>query len=168
MTEQKVNSLSAAKPYHSGLSAFWWLKHRYYLLYMLREATVLPLLFFLGCLMYGLYSLSQSEQHWLGFVAFMQQGWVIALNLLAFVASLFHAKTAVQCWRCVFCRVFTWADATFRRVVAAGFTRIFTAKLCQFAAVGCFWLRFARTGAGWGLYLPATVSCRTPYSPRYA
>ena len=93
MTEQKVNSSSAGKPYHSELSAFWWLKHRYYLLYMLREATVLPLLFFLGCLMYGLYSLSQSEQHWLGFVAFMQQGWVIALNLLAFVASLFHAKT---------------------------------------------------------------------------
>lgn len=93
MTEQKVNPSSARKPYHSELSIFWWLKQRYYLLYMLREATVLPLLFFLGCLMYGLYSLSQSEQHWLGFVAFMQQGWVIALNLLAFVASLFHAKT---------------------------------------------------------------------------
>lgn len=36
---------SARKPYHSELTRWWWLKQRYYRLYMLREATVLPLLF---------------------------------------------------------------------------------------------------------------------------
>ena len=46
--------VSARKPYQPKLSRSWWLKHNYYRLYMLREATVLPLLFFLGCLLYGL------------------------------------------------------------------------------------------------------------------
>lgn len=85
--------VSARKPYQPILSRSWWLKHNYYRLYMLREATVLPLLFFLGCLLYGLYCLTQGAAHWQSFQAFMQQGWVIALNLLAFAASLFHAKT---------------------------------------------------------------------------
>src|SRR5690606_27131322 len=84
---------SARKPYQPELSRSWWLKHHYYRLYMLREATVLPLLFFLGCLLYGLYCLAQGAAHWQSFQLFMQQGWVIALNLLAFAASLFHAIT---------------------------------------------------------------------------
>lgn len=84
---------SARKPYRHELTRWWWLKQRYYRLYMLREATVLPLLFFLACLLYGLYCLTQGAAHWQSFQLFMQQGWVIALNLLAFAASLFHAKT---------------------------------------------------------------------------
>lgn len=85
--------VSARKPYQPKLNRNWWLKHNYYRFYMLREATVLPLLFFIGCLLYGLYCLAQSSAHWLSFQLFMQQRWVIALNLLAFAASLFHAKT---------------------------------------------------------------------------
>lgn len=83
----------ARKPYHSEMTRWWWLKQRYYRCYMLREATVLPLLFFLGCLLYGLYSLQQGATQWLAFSQFMQQGWVIALNTLALIASLYHAKT---------------------------------------------------------------------------
>ena len=84
---------SARKPYKPDLSRSWWLKHNYYRLYMLREATVLPLLFFLGCLLYGLYCLTQGAAHWQNFQLFMQQGWVIALNSLALLASLYHATT---------------------------------------------------------------------------
>lgn len=84
---------NARKPYHSRMTRGWWLQQRYYRLYMLREATVLPLLFFLGCLLYGLYSLQHSEMQWLSFTHFMQQGWVIALNSLALLASLYHATT---------------------------------------------------------------------------
>jgi fumarate reductase subunit C len=75
------------------MTRWWWLKQHYYRCYMLREATVLPLLFFLGCLLYGLYSLQQGAAQWLAFNQFMQQGWVIALNTLALIASLYHAKT---------------------------------------------------------------------------
>ena len=84
---------SPRKPYQHELSRWWWLQQRYYRLYMLREATVLPLLFFLSCLLYGLYCLTQGEAAWVQFQHFMQQGWVIALNSLAFIASLYHAKT---------------------------------------------------------------------------
>lgn len=81
------------RPYQTALPRTWWLKHRYYVFYMLREATVLPLLFFCGCLIAGFYSLSQGEQSWLNWLAFMATPWVIALNLFTFAASLFHAKT---------------------------------------------------------------------------
>lgn len=84
---------SPRRPYHTELSGSWWLKHRYYKLYMLREATVIPLLFFCGCLIAGLYSLQQGEQSWLNWLSFMAQPWVMAINLLTFAASLFHAKT---------------------------------------------------------------------------
>ena len=87
------DSAGARRPYLQPLSRSWWLKHSFFLRYMLREATVLPLLFFIGCLLYGLYCLAQSSAHWASFQLFMQQRWVIALNLLAFAASLFHAKT---------------------------------------------------------------------------
>ena len=113
MSEQSKNqqpaTIAGRRPYLTKLTAGWWLKHRYYRLYMLREATVLPLLFFIACLIYGLYCLTQTEADWLGFVAFMQQGWVLALNLLAFAASLFHAKTFFE----LFPRVMPLAPAAY-------------------------------------------------------
>lgn len=81
------------KPYQPSMPADWWLKHPAYRFYMLREATVLPLLFFIGSLLYGLYCLSQGEASWLVWMNWLQQPWVMALNGLALVASLFHAFT---------------------------------------------------------------------------
>ncbi|MDP4527789.1 fumarate reductase subunit C [Alkalimonas delamerensis] len=81
------------KPYQSPMPASWWLKHPAYRFYMLREATVLPLLFFVASLLYGLYALGQGENSWLQYLSWLQQPWVIALNSLALVASLFHAWT---------------------------------------------------------------------------
>ncbi|WP_214001148.1 fumarate reductase subunit C [Arsukibacterium sp.] len=80
-------------PYQPVMPRTWWLQHRYFRFYMLREATVLPLLFFIGCLLYGLYCLSLGETQWQHWLAFMAKPWVVLLNLLAFAASLFHAKT---------------------------------------------------------------------------
>lgn len=71
---------------------------------MVAKAALLPAVYaarshcaaavvFLGCLLYGLYSLQQGEAQWQAFYQFMQQGWVIALNTLALAASLYHAKT---------------------------------------------------------------------------
>ncbi len=84
---------TATGAYQPGMPRHWYLQHRYFRLYMLREATVLPLLFFIGCLLYGLYCLSLGEVQWQHWLAFMAQPWVVVLNLLAFLASLFHAKT---------------------------------------------------------------------------
>ncbi|WP_404471941.1 fumarate reductase subunit C [Vreelandella venusta] len=71
----------------------WWLKHRFFKLYMLREATVLPLVFFTLCLLAGMLALLQGAESWQGWIAFMRSPVVLALNLLALVASLFHAAT---------------------------------------------------------------------------
>lgn len=60
---------------------------------MLREATVLPLVFFLLCLMAGMVALVQGADSWQGWVGFMGSPVVLALNLLALAASLYHAAT---------------------------------------------------------------------------
>ena len=94
MLSKKSSSAKAdSGSYQPVMARTWWLQHRYFQMYMLREATVLPLLFFIGCLLYGLYCLSLGEAQWQHWLAFMAQPWVVLLNLLAFIASLFHAKT---------------------------------------------------------------------------
>ena len=47
----------------------WWLKHRFFKLYMLREATVLPLVFFTLCLLAGMVALLQGAESWQGWLA---------------------------------------------------------------------------------------------------
>lgn len=74
----------------------WWLKHPYFKRYMAREATVLPLVFFLACLLAGLYSLLQGADSWQGWLQFMKNPLVMAANALALGASLFHAWTFFQ------------------------------------------------------------------------
>ncbi|MDO9475848.1 MAG: fumarate reductase subunit C [Pseudohongiella sp.] len=81
------------RPYLPPFRRDWWLQLRFYRLYMLREATVLPLLFFVGWLIYGLYSLGQGPMQWQHWLEFMAKPWVFVLNLLTLAASLFHAKT---------------------------------------------------------------------------
>jgi fumarate reductase subunit C len=71
----------------------WWLKHRFFKLYMLREATVIPLVFCLLCLLAGIVALLQGAESWQGWIAFMGSPIVLGLNLLALAASLFHAAT---------------------------------------------------------------------------
>lgn len=82
--------------YRPTLSRTWWLKNPAFKAYMLREATSLPLLFFLICITIGLCSLAQGEQQWLHWQEVMRNPLVIALNALALCASLFHAFTFFQ------------------------------------------------------------------------
>nr|WP_298374977.1 fumarate reductase subunit C [uncultured Halomonas sp.] len=79
--------------YFPELKRNWWLKNRYFMAYMVREATVLPLVFFIACLLAGLYSLLLGPGSWQGWLHFMQNPITIAINLLALGASLFHAAT---------------------------------------------------------------------------
>lgn len=88
-----IESRSARKPYQPPMPRSWWLKHDYYRRYMLREATVLPLLFFIACWIAGLFCLAQGEAAWMRWQGFMAQPWVLLLNGLALAASLYHAKT---------------------------------------------------------------------------
>ena len=71
----------------------WWLKHGFFKRYMLREATVVPLVFFILCLLAGVFALLQGPASWQGWVAIMGSPLVLLLNALALVASLYHAAT---------------------------------------------------------------------------
>ncbi|GLR65223.1 fumarate reductase [Marinospirillum insulare] len=82
--------------YRPTLTRTWWLKNTAFKVYMLRELTVLPLLFFLLCLVKGLYSLSQGAEAWYLWLAVMQNPLVMLINTLALLASLFHAWTFFQ------------------------------------------------------------------------
>lgn len=79
--------------YRPNLSRTWWLKNHAFKLYMLREATVLPLTFFLLCLTTGIYCLYQGETQWLHWQAIMANPLVLGINGLAMLACLFHAWT---------------------------------------------------------------------------
>lgn len=82
--------------YQPSLKRTWWLKNKAFKMYMLRELTVLPLLFFLLCLIAGMYALSQDVTAWQTWQLTMRKPLVIMANSFALLASLFHAFTFFQ------------------------------------------------------------------------
>ncbi|CZF85125.1 fumarate reductase subunit FrdC [Grimontia marina] len=85
--------MSNRKPYVREMKRTWWKDHPFYRIYMVREATVLPLIFFTLCLTFGLGSLVVGEAAWNGWLSFMANPVVIAINIVALAGSLFHAQT---------------------------------------------------------------------------
>lgn len=85
--------MSNRKPYVREMKRTWWKDHPFYRMYMLREATVLPLIFFTLCLTFGLGSLVLGEAAWNSWLSFMANPVVVAINIVALAGSLFHAQT---------------------------------------------------------------------------
>jgi fumarate reductase subunit C len=85
--------MSNRKPYVREMKASWWQKHNFYRMYMLREATILPLILFTLFLTFGLGALVKGPEAWQGWLAFMANPVVIAINIVALLGSLFHAYT---------------------------------------------------------------------------
>lgn len=85
--------MSNRKPYVREMNATWWSKHPFYRFYMLREATVLPLVLFTLFLTFGLGALVKGAEAWSAWLSFMANPIVIAINLVALAGSLFHAAT---------------------------------------------------------------------------
>jgi fumarate reductase subunit C len=85
--------MSNRKPYVREMKASWWQKHSFYRMYMLREATVLPLILFTLYLTFGLGALVKGPEAWQGWLDFMANPIIIAIDILALLASLFHAYT---------------------------------------------------------------------------
>ncbi|CAH0541702.1 fumarate reductase subunit FrdC [Vibrio marisflavi] len=85
--------MSHRKPYVRPVERTWWKNHPYYRFYMLREATVLPLVLFTVFLLFGLGSLVRGPEAWEGWLHFMANPVVIAINIVALAGSLFHAQT---------------------------------------------------------------------------
>lgn len=85
--------MSNRKPYVREMKRTWWKDHPFYRFYMVREATVLPLILFTLFLTVGLGSLVKDPEAWQTWLDFMANPLVIAINLVALAGSLFHAQT---------------------------------------------------------------------------
>ncbi|WP_064601673.1 fumarate reductase subunit FrdC [Photobacterium sp. J15] len=85
--------MSNRKPYVREMKRTWWKDHPFYRFYMVREATVLPLIFFTICLTFGLGCLVKGPEAWQSWLDFMANPVVLILNILALAGSLFHAQT---------------------------------------------------------------------------
>lgn len=79
--------------YIRPMSGSWWQSLQFYRLYMLREGTAVPALWFSIELIIGLFALKLGPESWAGFVSFLQHPVVLLLNLVALVAALHHSKT---------------------------------------------------------------------------
>lgn len=85
--------MSNRKPYVRSMTRSWWATHPFYRFYMLREATVLPLIFFTLFLTIGLACLVKGPEAWQGWLHFMKHPIVVAINVVALASSLLHAHT---------------------------------------------------------------------------
>ena len=85
--------MSNRKPYVREMKRTWWSNHPFYRFYMLREATVLPLILFTQFLTVGLASLVKGPDAWETWLGFMANPVVIAINIVALAGSLLHAHT---------------------------------------------------------------------------
>ncbi|CAM4015486.1 Fumarate reductase subunit C [Vibrio aerogenes CECT 7868] len=81
------------KPYIREMNATWWQKHAFYRLYMLREATVLPLIFFTLSLLFGLGCLMKGPEAWQSWLNYMANPIIMIIHVIALAGSLFHAGT---------------------------------------------------------------------------
>ncbi|KQB02985.1 fumarate reductase [Vibrio metoecus] len=85
--------MSNRKPYVREMKRTWWKDHPFYRFYMVREATVLPLILFTLFLTVGLGSLVKGPEAWQTWLDFMANPLIVAINIVALAVSLFHAQT---------------------------------------------------------------------------
>jgi len=85
--------MSNRKPYVREMKRTWWQSSPFYRFYMLREATILPLILFTLFLTFGLGALVKGPEAWQGWLEFMANPVVVAINIVALAGSLLHAQT---------------------------------------------------------------------------
>ncbi|AHG76707.1 reductase [Mannheimia varigena USDA-ARS-USMARC-1312] len=74
------------------MKASWWKKLDFYKMYMVREATCLPTVWFCIVLFYGAVALSKGTFA-TDFVDFLQNPFVVVLNIISLAAMFYHAAT---------------------------------------------------------------------------
>ena len=77
---------SKRRPYVREIHQNWWQKNPFYRLYMLREGTSVLAVWVSLLLLYGL-------MNPVTYIEILSNPLVMLINLLAFVASIFHTKT---------------------------------------------------------------------------
>ena len=89
--------MSKRKPYVRAIQSSWWKPLSFYRLYILREATAIPTVWFSLVLIYAVLALGKGGNSFAGFIAFLQNPIILILNVATLVAVLFHSKTWFVC-----------------------------------------------------------------------
>ena len=88
-------TISKRKKYVRPMTATWWQKLPFYKMYMVREATSIPTVWFSLVLFYGVITLGRGTFA-TDFVSFVQNPIVIVFNLISLAAILYHAATLFE------------------------------------------------------------------------
>ncbi len=81
------------RTYRAKLPATWWLKRAIYVKFVVREVTSLFTAIFCVLLLVQLAKLAQGQAAYEGWLATMKSPGMIALNVVCFLATCYHAYT---------------------------------------------------------------------------
>ena len=79
------------RPYLRKVERTWWLGHRRYVVYMMRELTSLFVALYSVLLAVGLVRLAQGQAAWDGFLAAISSPWAVLFQLLCLAFAAFHS-----------------------------------------------------------------------------
>lgn len=79
------------RPYLRKVERTWWLGHRRYVVYMMRELTSLFVALYSVLLAVGLVRLAQGKAAWDGFLAAISSPWAVLFQLLCLAFAAFHS-----------------------------------------------------------------------------
>ncbi len=93
MTTEARYTLYHPKWYRRPVSVWWWLSSWRYMKFVLRELTSVPVAIFSLLTLWQVRSLANGPEAYARFETWMSSPLAVALNVLIFVAVLFHAQT---------------------------------------------------------------------------
>lgn len=85
--------MSIRQPYVRPIKPSWWVKHSFYLRYMIREGSSIALAIYCLILTVGLFRLSQGEVEFQNWLMALKSPVAILFHLVALVWILFHSIT---------------------------------------------------------------------------
>lgn len=88
-----TTTVSKRKKYVREMTPSWWKKLDFYKLYILREATALPTLWFCIELLYALICLHSVDSVQAELIPFLKNPIVVILNVIALAAAVLHTVT---------------------------------------------------------------------------
>ena len=81
------------RPYARKVERFWWLGHRRYVVYMVRELTSLFVGLYCAMLVVGLFRLAQGRAAWDGFMAALSSPPGVLFQLICLTFAAYHSVT---------------------------------------------------------------------------
>ena len=93
MSEKPVYREFHPRWHRSRMSTYWWLKHRDYLVFILRELSSIFVAWFVVYLLLLIHAVSQGERSYEQFLIWSYRRSVFVLNLVSLLFVVFHSIT---------------------------------------------------------------------------